>query len=141
MAKRGLALVAMGIVSGLAVAFGFARLIARLLYGVQASDPATFGAVAVLLGAVALGAVVWPARRASRLDVYVNVRIRRLVDDGSGRREEQTIAENISKGGARVLTSLNIVQGEVVEIQEVDGSFRARAEVRNAYVGQDHIPA
>jgi len=67
MAKRGLALVAMGIVSGLAVAFGFARLIARLLYGVQASDPATFGAVAVLLGAVALGAVVWPARRASRL--------------------------------------------------------------------------
>jgi hypothetical protein len=79
-------------------------------------------------------------RRAPRLDVYVNLRIRRLVDAGGGRREEQTIAENISKGGARVLTSLDIAKGEVVEVQEVDGSFRARAEVRNAYVGQDRIP-
>ena len=79
-------------------------------------------------------------RRAPRLDVYVNMRIRRLVDDGSGRREEQTIAENISRAGARVLTSLGIVKGEVVEVQEVGGSFRARAEVRNAYVGPDHIP-
>lgn len=79
-------------------------------------------------------------RRAPRLDVYVNMRIRRLRDDGSGRVEEQTIAENIGKGGARVLTSLDIAKGEVVEIQEVGGSFRARAEVRNAYVGQDHIP-
>jgi hypothetical protein len=79
-------------------------------------------------------------RRVPRLDVYVNMRIRRLVDDGSSRREEQTIAENIGKGGARVLTSLGIAKGEIVEVQEVGGDFRARAEVRNAYVGQDHIP-
>ena len=79
-------------------------------------------------------------RRAPRLDVYVNMRLRRLVDDGSGRREEQTIAENIGKNGARVLTSLGIAKGEVVEVQEIGGSFRARAEVRNAYVGDDHIP-
>ena len=79
-------------------------------------------------------------RKVPRLDVYVNMRIRRLVDDGSGRREEQTIAENIGRNGARVLTSMNITKGETVEVTEVGGSFRARAEVRNVYVGQDRIP-
>jgi hypothetical protein len=80
-------------------------------------------------------------RKAPRIDVYVNLRIRRVADDGSGgRREEQTIAENIGRNGARVLTSLNIAKGEIVEVQEVDGPFRARAEVRNAYVGDDRIP-
>jgi predicted permease len=67
MAKRGLALVAVGLVLGLGLAFALARLISRLLFGVHASDPATFGAVALLLSAVALAAVLWPARRASRL--------------------------------------------------------------------------
>ena len=44
-----------------------ARLIGRLLYGVGTSDPMTFAGVALLLSAVALLAVFWPARRASRL--------------------------------------------------------------------------
>jgi hypothetical protein len=79
-------------------------------------------------------------RRVGRLDVFVNLRIRRLREDAADPREEQTIAENIGKGGARVLTSLAVVKGEVVEVQEVGGTFRARAEVRNVYVGQDHIP-
>jgi len=79
-------------------------------------------------------------RRSPRLDVFVNLRIRRIRADVTGPREEQTIAENIGKGGARVLTSLDVAKGEVVEVQEVDGPFRARAEVRNAYVGTDHIP-
>jgi hypothetical protein len=79
-------------------------------------------------------------RRAPRLEVFVNLRIRRLQADGPGPREEQTIAENIGKGGARVLTSLAVAKGEVVEVQEVGGPFRARAEVRNVYVGQDRIP-
>ncbi len=78
-------------------------------------------------------------RRTARLEVFVNLRIRRL-GDVAGPREEQTIAENIGKGGARVLTSLEVAKGEVVEVQEVDGPFHARAEVRNAYVGADHIP-
>ena len=78
-------------------------------------------------------------RRTPRLEVFVNLRIRRLAD-AAGPREEQTIAENIGKHGARVLTSLGVAKGEVVEVQEVDGPFRTRAEVRNAYVGEDHIP-
>jgi len=67
MAKRGLALVVAGLGAGLALALALARLISRLLYGVKASDPATFAAVIVLLSVVALAAVLWPARRASRL--------------------------------------------------------------------------
>jgi hypothetical protein len=79
-------------------------------------------------------------RRTPRLDVFVNLRIRRLREDANDPREEQTIAENIGKGGARVLTSLDVVKGEILEVREVGGTFRARAEVRNVYVGQDRIP-
>jgi ABC-type antimicrobial peptide transport system permease subunit len=49
------------------LSFALARLIGRLLYGVGTSDPVTFAGVALLLSAVALLAVFWPARRASRL--------------------------------------------------------------------------
>jgi hypothetical protein len=78
-------------------------------------------------------------RRCPRLDIFVNVHLR-LLHNGDGAREEQTIAENIGKGGARVLTSLRVARGEVLEVQEVGGTFRTRAEVRNVYVGPDNIP-
>jgi hypothetical protein len=78
-------------------------------------------------------------RRVPRLDVFVNLILRRL-EAGEGPRQEQTIAENIGRNGARVLTSMALAKGEVVEIEEVGGTFRTRAEVRNAYVGSDHIP-
>jgi ABC-type lipoprotein release transport system permease subunit len=41
---------------------------AGLLYGVRASDPLTYAAVAAVLLAVALAASWIPARRASRID-------------------------------------------------------------------------
>jgi len=78
-------------------------------------------------------------RKTGRVEVFVNLRIRRL-DGAEGPREEQTIAENIGKGGARVLTSLVLAKGDVIEVMEVGGSFHTRAEVCNAYVGTDHIP-
>jgi hypothetical protein len=78
-------------------------------------------------------------RRSPRLDIFVNLHLR-LLQNGDGPREEQTIAENIGKGGARVLTSLHVVPGEVLEVQEVGGTFRTRASVRNVYVGHDNIP-
>lgn len=79
-------------------------------------------------------------RRTPRLDIFVNIHLRRLKEDGAGAREEQTIAENIGKGGARVLSSLKVAAGEVLEVQEVGGTFHTRAAVRNVYVGHDHIP-
>lgn len=79
-------------------------------------------------------------RRTPRLEVFVNFRIRLIDGASTGPREEQTIAENIGKGGARVLTSLAVAQGDVLEVEEVGGTFRTRAEVRNVYIGQDRIP-
>jgi putative ABC transport system permease protein len=67
MARRGLALVALGVGFGLALSLLTALVVSRVFYGVHASDPMTFAAVALLLSAVALLAVLWPARRASQL--------------------------------------------------------------------------
>ena len=63
-----------GAVVGLAGALGLTRLMSSLLYGVGASDPPTFLAVSLLLGAVALAASYIPARRATRIDPLTALR-------------------------------------------------------------------
>jgi putative ABC transport system permease protein len=63
-----------GVAIGLAAAAALARLLSSLLFSVSASDPLTFGAVAVLLVAVALLACYIPARRALRVDPIIALR-------------------------------------------------------------------
>jgi putative ABC transport system permease protein len=66
--KHGLALVSLGVVVGLIAAIVLTRLMANLLYGVTATDPLTFSAIALLLSFVALLACYFPARRAAHVD-------------------------------------------------------------------------
>jgi putative ABC transport system permease protein len=66
--RQGMALAIVGVVVGLAAAFGLARLMETLLFGVTTRDPLVFGGVPLLLTLVAFVAVWLPARRASRVD-------------------------------------------------------------------------
>ena len=64
----------LGIVLGIAAAFALMRVLSSELYGVSATDPLTFSAVAIIVSAVALLACYIPARRAMRVDPMVALR-------------------------------------------------------------------
>ena len=66
--RQGAALVVTGIALALPLALVIERLLAARLYRVDAFDALTLGAVAVLLGAIALIACWLPARRAARVN-------------------------------------------------------------------------
>ncbi len=66
--KQGLLLSGGGVVLGLLAAVGLSHLMEALLYGVEAVDPLTYGAVAVALVAVAALASWLPARKAAGVD-------------------------------------------------------------------------
>ena len=70
----GIRLAAAGIVVGVLIALAVTRLLTALLYGVGASDPATFVGVVALLAVVSLVASYLPARRAARVNPMVALR-------------------------------------------------------------------
>ena len=72
--RQGARIALLGVGIGIAGALALTRLMSKLLYGVTASDPATFASVALLLVIVALAACYIPARRAVRLDPLVALR-------------------------------------------------------------------
>jgi len=65
---QGMKLAGLGVAIGLAAAFGLTRLLGHLLFGVKASDPVTFAAVAGVLAAVAGAAAYFPARHAAAVN-------------------------------------------------------------------------
>jgi predicted permease len=71
---RGLFLTLAGIGIGVAIAVAAGRALTSLLYGVGSTDPLTMGAVAVLIGVVALLACYMPGRSATRVDPMVALR-------------------------------------------------------------------
>jgi ABC-type antimicrobial peptide transport system permease subunit len=72
--RRALAMMAGGVVIGVAGALALARLLAGLLYHVQPTDLATFVGSAVLLAGIALVVSLIPAWRATQVDPLVALR-------------------------------------------------------------------
>jgi putative ABC transport system permease protein len=71
---RGLWLTSIGLGIGIALAVGLTRLMSNMLFGVSPTDPGTFIAILLLLGAIAALACYLPARRATRVDPIVALR-------------------------------------------------------------------
>lgn len=66
--RQGVVLIGLGVALGLAGALAGSRVLRGLLYGVSATEPSVFGALALTVVGVALAATWLPALRASRLD-------------------------------------------------------------------------
>ncbi len=79
-------------------------------------------------------------RQFKRLDVFINLRLRRTDGLGGGPQEEQTVTENLSRGGFRAPTAMAVAKGEILVVEDPGGSFSTRAEVRNVYIGKDGVP-
>jgi putative ABC transport system permease protein len=71
---QGMKMAMIGALAGLIASLALTRLMKGLLFGVSASDPLTFVAVALLLMIVALLACYMPARRATKVDPMVALR-------------------------------------------------------------------
>jgi ABC-type antimicrobial peptide transport system permease subunit len=72
--RQGLELTITGVIVGLIGAIVLTRVMASLLFGISATDWATFTTVPLLLTAVAILASYLPARRATRVDPLVALR-------------------------------------------------------------------
>ena len=84
--RRGVGLTTVGVTLGLAAAFTLTRVtgafglapadswIDSVLYGITPTDPATFGAVAIVMTAVAQLACYIPARRATKVEPVIALR-------------------------------------------------------------------
>jgi putative ABC transport system permease protein len=72
--RRGMLTIGAGLLVGLPLAYGFARLMASLIFGVTATDVTTFVGIPLALVATAALAIYVPARRAMNIDPIVALR-------------------------------------------------------------------
>ena len=72
--KQVIVIIAIGLVTGVAIALGVTRFMSKVLYNVRPNDPATIAGVVALLAVVALIACYLPARRAIHTDPIIALR-------------------------------------------------------------------
>jgi serine/threonine protein kinase len=127
--------------SAMAEALRAARLKTKEALVTESAPTARIAAVPGLAPGIATPTPTPPdRRRATRLETPVNFMLRRVGSAGKVLQEERTVAENIGRGGARVFTSFpSMAPGDIVHLEQVDGPFKTRAEVRGTYVGKDKV--
>ncbi len=76
-------------------------------------------------------------RQRERLRIFVNLRLRRV--GASATMEEQTVTENLCRGGARVFTTLPVSAGEALTVADLADRVATEAVVRHVYVGSDRV--
>jgi len=74
MLRRGGRLIALGIAAGAALAWPFARLLESFLFETPTTDPLVYTGAIVVIAFAGLGAVWFPARRATRVDPIIALR-------------------------------------------------------------------
>jgi len=80
-------------------------------------------------------------RRFARHIVRISLRLEAEHAPGGVEVEERTVAEDVSQWGASVrATSLPVGKGSILEVREIEGDYRTRAEVRNVSIGTDGQP-
>ena len=80
------------------------------------------------------------SRRHSRIRIPVEVTLQLLGEDGGVAASEQTVTENISRGGAAVLTSLDAAPHSLVRLTSERLGVSVTGVVRSRRTGPDHIP-
>jgi serine/threonine protein kinase len=79
-------------------------------------------------------------RSSSRIAIPLEVVLERLSEAGHVVQQERTLAENVGRQGARVLTAMqSVATGEVMRLREVNGDFETRVSVRHAYTARDRV--
>jgi hypothetical protein len=82
-----------------------------------------------------------PERRLRpRYDLAIQLKITRPQPVAFGPPFEQTVTRNLGAGGAMVVTSLPLVKGDVVLVEDLQGILKTRAEVRGLFIGKDNVP-
>jgi hypothetical protein len=81
-------------------------------------------------------------RQMPRLRVALQVRLRRVDEEGRDLEQEITTTKDVSEGGMLVATTLPLRIGETVVIDEEGGGpFRSQAEVLETIAGEGDAPA
>jgi hypothetical protein len=76
-------------------------------------------------------------RKHPRVELFVNFLLQQVDEFGVVLQEELTVADNLGKGGAHLITTLDFNKSDVVLLQEAGGGFATRAEVRDLVKGKD----